>query len=296
MGGSHSIIVRLLTVNYTQSMQPRIDETESVSTPDTPDQEHPSFQIELYNPNGFDVRNAAMVLRIGNAEYSSGVALASDVLTTVFTLTSQEFEGLSDGDPISFLYGPYETEPHLFFGTLQKSQLQDATLKLDPHFFMTKENAAQRLSEIAPSIDSSELRESLQFTISTLERSLEPEFWDDPIRLDPIAGKAVFNFEMDALRRLRDLVNSERFPLGDKALLWGIIHQIILADRGLAAFAIEDASGELASSEEQRAKNLLLQGDVAALEGEFMAAVEKYQAAWLLVTLAEILVVDPSPS
>lgn len=266
------------------SMQPSIDEIEIVSTPSIPNQEHPEFQIELYNPNRFDVRNAAIVLRIGKAEFSSGGALTPDMLNIFFTLTSQEFEGLSDGDPISFLYGPYETEPLLFFGLLQKNQVQDRTLRLDPHFFMTKENAAQRLSKIALSMDSIELRESLQFTISALERSLEPDLWDDPARLDPVAGEEVFNFELEAFKRLMELESSEQFPLGDKAMLIGIIDQIVLADRGLAAFAIKDASGELAPSEIQQANSLLLQGDVAAMEGDFFGAVENYKAAWLLVT------------
>jgi len=259
-------------------------EVERLSTPNMTDKGHTGFQIELYNPNGFDIRNAAIVLRIGKSEFFSVGALAPDVQSIVFVLTSQEFEVLLDGDPISYLYGPYETEPLLFFGRLQKSQVKDATLRLDPHFYMTKENATQRLSEIALSIDSSELRESLQFTINTLERSLEHEYWSGPARLDPITGEEVFNFELEALKRLMELNNSEQFPLGNKAVLWGIIHQIVLTDRGLTAFAIEDAIGELTSSGLQRAEILLLQGDMKALEGDFFVAVEKYQAAWLLVT------------
>jgi hypothetical protein len=267
-------------------MQPGIEETESVSATSMPDQEHQGIQIELYNPNRFDVRNAPVVLRVGKTEFISGGALSPDVLTIVFALTHQEFEGLSDGDPISFLYGPYKTEPNLFFGRLQKSQVQDATLRLGPHFFMTKENAIQRLSEIALSIDSSELKESLQFTIITLERSLESELWNDPAHLDSITGEKVFNFDLEALKRLMELESSEQFPLGNEAMLMGIIHQLVLTDRGLAAFAIEDASEELTSSEVQQANNLLLLGDIAALEGDFFGAVENYRAAWLLVTLA----------
>jgi hypothetical protein len=227
-----------------------------------------------------------MVLRIGEADFSLVGAMAPDLLTIVFALTHQEFEGLSDGDPISFLYGPYETEPLLFFGRLQKSQVQDATLRLGPHFYMTKENATQRLSEIALSMHSSELKGSLQFTVNTLERSLESELWNDPARLDPITGEKVFNFDLEALKRLMELESSEQFPLGNQSMLMGIIHQLVLADRGLAAVALEDVSEELTPSEVQQINNLLLLGDIAVLEGDFFGAVEYYRSAWLLAMQA----------
>lgn len=276
------------TATATPSMQPMMAVTKSVLTPSIEAEGVTEIQIELFNPNRFEVRNAPMVLRIGEVELTSVRVLAHDLLSVAFYLTPQEIEGLSDGDPISFLYGPYETEPLLFFGSLQKGQIQKATLQLNPDFAMTKENAILRLREIELSIDSSEIRESLQFIINALERSLEPAFWIDPTRLDPIEGEAVFIYGLEALEHLVDLDSSEHFPLGEEAMLRGIIAQIVLVDRGLAAFEIENRSWDLLSAlDVQRAKRALQEGDAAELEGDFIGAVESYRDAWLLTAPAE---------
>jgi hypothetical protein len=272
----------------TPSMQPTMAVKKSVLTPSIEAERVTEIQIELYNPNRFEVRNAAIVLRIGEMEFVSGAALAPDTKSAVFKLTQEELDDLLDGDPISILYGPYETEPLLFFGRLQKGQIENASLRLNLNLVITKKNAAQRLSEIKASIEDAELRANLEETIGSIERSLDPELWLDPTRLDPNEGEVVFDHELEALEHLVDLDNSEHFPMGEEAMLRGIIAQIVLVDRGLAAFEIENRSWDLLSTlDVQQAKRALLEGDAARLEGDFVGAVESYREVWLLLASAE---------
>jgi hypothetical protein len=247
-------------------------------------QEDPQIKIELSNPNRFEIRNAPMVLQFGPEEIYVGGALSADAATLIFTLSKQEFSDLTEGEPVSFLYGPFDTEPRLSYGRLQKNQVQEGTLRLDPHFDMTKKDAVQRLRELQASIEDAEVNETLEIALGALDRSLQGELWLDPTRLDPIEGEVVFDHEMEALKWLMSLESSVRFPLGDRALLRAIMQQIVLADRGIAAFAIEQESGALlAALDLLRAKRALLQGEVEEREGDFVSAVEHYRAAWRLI-------------
>ena len=62
---------------------------------------------------------------------------------------------------------------------------------------------------------------------------------------------------------------------------------IVFVDRGLAAIAIEDVSGGFAAPDRQWAEDVLLQGDMAALEGDFVGAVENYRDAWWLAVVSD---------
>ena len=266
----------------TIELQPTETETQPVVTLRSTDVGDSSIQIELYSPNGFEVRNAPVVLRIGDTEFFSGGFLAGDTRTMTFRFSQQEFADLSDREAISFLYGPYENEAHRFFGKLQKEELQDSVLKVTPHFDMTKQDAVDRLRGLQSSMTTEDLKESLDAALIALERSLEPDLWDGPSRLDPAKGESVFLFELEALAQLENLENVEEFPLGSIALLPALVEQIMLADRGLAVLAIEERSaGGVDLLDIQNAKRELGKGDVERLNWEYLSAVDHYRAAWL---------------
>lgn len=266
----------------TKELQPTETETQPVVTPRSTDVGDSSIQIVLYSPNGFEVRNAAMVLRIGDAEFISGGVLAGDTRSMTFMLSQEEFADLSDGEAISFLYGPYENEARRFFGRLQKEGLQDSALKLTPHFNMTKQDAVDRLRGLQSSMSTDDLKESLDAALMALERSLEPDLWDGPSRLDPAKGESVFIYELEALEQLESLENVEKFPLKSIALLRALVIQIMLADRGLAVLAIEERSaGGLDLLNIQSARRELDKGDAERLNIEYFSAVDHYRAAWL---------------
>ncbi|MGB2964094.1 MAG: hypothetical protein WBB69_08910 [Anaerolineales bacterium] len=266
----------------TKDLQPMETETQAVVTPRSTDVGDSNIQIVLHSPNRFEVRNAAVVLCIGDAEFLSAGFLAGDTHTLTFRLSQQEFADLSDGEAISFLYGPYENEPRRFFGRLQKEMLQDSALKLTTHFDMTKQDAVDRLRDLQSSMSTDDLKESLDAALMALERSLESDLWDGPSRLDPAKGESVFIYELEALEQIERLENVENFPLESIALLYGLVEQIMLADRGLAVLAIEErCAGGLDLLDIQSARLELDIGDMQRLNWEYLSAVDHYRAAWL---------------
>ena len=265
----------------TEQLEPTETETQPVVTPRSTDAGDSSIQIVLYSPNGFEIRNAAMVLRVGDVEFISGGVLEGDAHTMTFTLTQQEYANLQDGEVISFLYGPFENEARRFFGRLQKEELQDSALKLTPHFDMTKQDAVNRLRDLQSIMGSDDLRESLDAAQKALERSLDSDLWNSPSRLDPANGESVFIFELEALEKLERLENMETFPLGSVATLRAIVNQILLVDRGLAALAIDEASKNgMNPAAIGEAKNQLNIGDAEILSSNYLNAIERYRDAW----------------
>jgi hypothetical protein len=222
-----------------------------------------------------------MVLRVGDTEFISGGLLDGDTHTLVFTLTQQEHANLQDGEVISFLYGPFENEARRFFGRLQKEEVQDAALKLTPHFDMTKQDAVDRLRDLHSFMGSDDLRESLDAAQKALELSLDSDLWDSPSRLDPANGESVFILELEALEELERLENTETFPLGKVATLRAIVNQILLVDRGLAALAIDEASKNgMNPSDIEKAESVLKIGDAERLSSNYHNAIERYRDAW----------------
>ena len=265
----------------TQELQPTETETQPVVTPRSTDAGDSSIRIKLYSPNRFEIRNAAMVLRVGDTEFISSGLLDGDTHTLVFALTQQEYANLQDGEVISFLYGPFENEARRFFGRLQKEELQDAALKLTPHFDMTKQDAVDRLHDLHSYMDSNDLLELLDAAQMALEHSLDPDLWDSPSRLDPANGESVFILELEALEKLERLENTETFPLGKVAALRAIVNQILLVDRGLAALAIDEASKNgMNPSDIEKAESLLNIGDAERLSSNYHNAIERYRDAW----------------
>ena len=83
-----------------------------------------TVQIELYSSSGFPVRNEIAVLEIGGREFLlSQYPPDGNTRTLIFTLTSEEFAKLREGDRIQFKYGRGEQIEKKDFGRLDKSRL-----------------------------------------------------------------------------------------------------------------------------------------------------------------------------
>ena len=139
-----------------------------------------------------------------------------------------------------------------------------------------------RISNLRFSMSTDDLKESLDAALMALERSLEPDLWDGPSRLDPAKGESVFIYELEALEQIERLEYVENFPLESIALLYGLVEQIMLADRGLAVLAIvERCADGLDLLDIQSARRELDIGDMQRLNWEYLSAVDHYRAAWL---------------
>lgn len=81
-------------------------------------------EIEVSSRQEFPVRNELTVLRIGGKDFKlSQYPLNGDTGTLIFTLTSQEFAQLSNGDPVTVQYGSDASNEFWNLGQLDKSLL-----------------------------------------------------------------------------------------------------------------------------------------------------------------------------
>jgi hypothetical protein len=81
-----------------------------------------SVQIELGTPTKFRVRDAALVLRIGEDTVRAGVTTSTDNTRVVFTLDRAAFEALPNGAPVIVRYQP-GSDVEWDFGILDKTKL-----------------------------------------------------------------------------------------------------------------------------------------------------------------------------
>jgi hypothetical protein len=83
-----------------------------------------NIEIELYSPRRFPVRNAAPILRIGSQEFILSQYKDGSTKTLIFTLTSEQFATVSNGDPVALWYGPSDVGDKWVFGPLDKGMLK----------------------------------------------------------------------------------------------------------------------------------------------------------------------------
>ena len=82
-------------------------------------------EIELSSNRGFLPNGELLVLRIGSQEFNvSRYRTDGDTRTVIFTLTSQEFEGVATGDAISVHYGAGAEGKGWSFGPVDKKMLK----------------------------------------------------------------------------------------------------------------------------------------------------------------------------
>ncbi len=83
-----------------------------------------NIQIELHSDAAFPVRGELAVLQIGDKEFTlSGYPPDGSTHTIIFTLTTEEFAQLHNGDRVLFKYGRGEQPDKRDFGRLDKSRL-----------------------------------------------------------------------------------------------------------------------------------------------------------------------------
>ena len=83
-----------------------------------------SIKIELHSDAPFPARGELAVLQIGDKEFTlSQYPADGSTHTIIFTLTTEEFAQLHNGDRVLFKYGRGEQPDKRDFGRLDKSRL-----------------------------------------------------------------------------------------------------------------------------------------------------------------------------
>ena len=123
--------------------------------------------------------------------------------------------------------------------------------------------------------------------ISSIEASLDPDFWTDDRHLEPETGINVFGLEQEAVGALLDLLE-EPGDFSSEVLAWFevAIEDLVLADRELADQKIRDVTAIGGPDPSEildfiaQADELFADGDAAGAAGQFIDAIELYSVAW----------------
>jgi len=83
----------------------------------------PGIEIQLFSVGEFPVRDEIMVLQIGERQFFLSGYPNGDLNTVVFTLTEEEFAGVSSGEPVIIQYGIAPSDEVWQFGNLDKTIL-----------------------------------------------------------------------------------------------------------------------------------------------------------------------------
>ena len=83
-----------------------------------------NIKIELHSDAAFPARGELAVMQIGDKEFTlSQYPADGSTHTIIFTLTTEEFAQLHNGDRVLFKYGRGEQPDQRDFGRLDKSRL-----------------------------------------------------------------------------------------------------------------------------------------------------------------------------
>jgi hypothetical protein len=92
----------------------------------------PGVEIEVFSADEFPVRDQIMVLQVGAYQFYLSRYPNGDLNTVVFTLTEDEFAGLTCGDPVTVQYGVGPPDEVWQFGPLDKSILDQSCCSTRP--------------------------------------------------------------------------------------------------------------------------------------------------------------------
>jgi hypothetical protein len=108
----------------------------------------------------------------------------------------------------------------------------------------------------------------IEKAIEHINKSLNPDYWDDATHLDPDQGKKVFDEEKKAVEELTRVKNTN---------VSTEILEIVDIDRDLAQTAYNEASP---GAEKTKAQQELAKGDADAANQKYASAIEHYKKAW----------------
>lgn len=264
---------------FSRQFEPTSFERQYVPTGATPFSVEPestpaprlSIEIEVYSPNGFPARDAMPVLRIGDQEFVYSRYKDGGGKTLIFSLTSEEFAALPEGAPIILSYGSGSQE--WLLGPLSKSQR-----RYGEQLLSTQQAARDLLAALRSQATTAQEQSQIDAALQRLDRTLAPGLWRDDTHLEPKTADQVFDEAQQIVTGLQALTRSNTSSISSAALRGFIRTRVVHVLRGLAAQAIDEATAGQPGLDQARAA--LNRGDAAALESQFVSAIQHYRSAW----------------
>lgn len=227
--------------------------------------------IEVYSANGFPVRDAGEVLRVGAHDFMRASRKPGTNTVLVFTLTAVQFDQLGDGDPVTFRSTSTAT-PERFFGRLNKGQ-PHLTEDLRAAIQYGRDQIAMAKAATTDRYDTTRLDAAIQ----ELDAALAAALWAGPAHPSATSGAAIFRRLQGALTQLGQVRQEETLvrilPLLEPYLL--------RPARGMAATALDEARAAGADQATvSKIQATIDGGDDAVLNERHAAALEHYRLAW----------------
>jgi hypothetical protein len=232
----------------------------------------PDVEIELSSPNGFPIRDALPVLRIGDRDFIFSRSKDSSNKTLIFGLSAAEFAAVPDGAPVSLLYGPYPGSQEWLFGRLNKSQR-----RFPEQLLATQQAARDLLATLRPQAASAQEQQQIDVALQRLDRTLARGLWRDQRHLEPSSADQLFDDAQQAVASLQGLLRSNS-AIPSAVLRSFIQTRLMHVLRGLAAQSIDEVAAGQPGLD--RARDALNRGDAAVFNEQFVSAVQHYRNAW----------------
>lgn len=243
------------------------------STPEAQPAPQIAAEIEVYSPNGFPIRDAAPVLLIGDQEIFLSRYKDGSTKTLIFSLTADQLAATSDGDPVRLLYGPYSGSQTWLFGPLNKSNL-----RYGEQLLPTQQAARDLLAALRPQATTTQEQNQIDSALQRLDRTLARNAWRDASHLEPSSAEQVFDDAQQVVTGLQALMRSNSSAIPSATLRNFIRTRVVHVLRGLAAQSIDEAAAGQPGL--AQARDALDRGDDAALNNQFVSAVQHYRSAW----------------
>jgi hypothetical protein len=154
--------------------------------------------------------------------------------------------------------------------------------------FGVTQNVLSELTALRASATRKQDRDKLDDAIDHLTRALDPSLWVDQTHPSRQHGVKVFDEGKDAVKKLCELIQDAQSTIS-AAILQGFIDRIFVADRLLAAIAIQDGIQAGASQKKIAEANLeLAKGDQAVGDEKCDNGIEHYSNGWKAAVDAKI--------
>jgi tetratricopeptide (TPR) repeat protein len=234
-----------------------------------------TIALDLYSPGGFPVRDARVVLRIGDKDFFFGGYKEDTIYTLRFELSPAEWASVNDGEQVRVLYGPYAGSREWRFGPLDK---RNRLLVEQPR--LNQQAARDRLLAQRELAMSPADQADLDAALSALDAALNAHNWVNDATLHPDRATSVFANYQAALTSLEWLIarapTSEAAFVSRQVVQYGILDVMqALAAEGQRSFAATSAAPRLAQVPSQLDAAWHLRS-----EGHYQAALQIYQRLW----------------
>ena len=145
----------------------------------------------------------------------------------------------------------------------------------------SKETAREHLSDLLPTGDN-KLDKQIRKAVKHIEKSLDPNLWEDATHLVCKRGKKVFHEEKKAVKKLMKEMKKKKFPEELVDDFNAVIAILVDADEMLAQTQLDDARAYPGAKQKEieKAEKEMTKAEKEIEKGKYDKAIDHYEKAW----------------